>query len=120
MIDSSGICNFIIIGSPDANVFINLMEKGTGLDFGGLEGFLKTGERIFNTERLFNLKAGLTAKDDTLPRRMLKEPMPEGPGKGHVVQLNKMLPEYYKLRGWSAKGIPSAKKLTELGISRLQ
>ncbi len=117
MIDSSGICNFIVIGSPDAKVFINLMEKGTGMKFGGLKGFLKTGERIYNLERLFNLKAGLTAKDDTLPKRMLKEPMPEGPGKGQIVRLDKMLPEYYKLRGWSAKGVPSAKKLSELGIA---
>ena len=117
MIDSSGICNFIVIGSPDANVFINLMEKGTGVRFGGLDGFLKTGERIYNLERLFNLKAGLTDKDDALPKRMLQEPMPEGPGKGVVVHLNEMLPEYYKLRGWTVKGVPSAKKLAELGIS---
>jgi len=117
MIDSSGICNFIIIGSPDHNVFINLMEKGTGLAFGGLEGFLKTGERIFNLERLFNLRAGLTSKDDTLPKRMLEEPMPEGPGKGHVVRLDDMLPEYYKTRGWTTKGVPTAKKMVELGIS---
>ena len=93
------------------------MEKGTGLDFGGLDGFLKTGERIYNMERLFNLAAGLTEKDDTLPNRMLTEPMPDGPGKGQVVRLNEMLPEYYKLRGWSAKGVPSSKKLSELGIS---
>jgi len=116
MIDSSGICNFIIIGSPDHNVFINLMEKGTGLTFGGLKGFLKTGERIFTLERLFNIKAGLTSKDDTLPKRMLEEPMPAGPGKGYVVHLDEMLPKYYKVRGWGAKGIPSAKLLAELGI----
>lgn len=78
---------------------------------------VKTGERIFNLERLFNLKAGLSDKDDTLPRRMLEEPMPEGPGKGHVVRLGEMLPEYYKVRGWTAKGIPGGKKLAELGIS---
>jgi aldehyde:ferredoxin oxidoreductase len=48
---------------------------------------------------------------------MLTEPMPEGPGKGVVVHLKEMLPEYYKLRGWSGKGVPSAKKLAELGIS---
>jgi len=117
MIDSSGICNFIIIGSPNSDVFINLMEKGTGLTFEGLEGFLKTGERIFNLERLFNLKAGLTHKDDTLPKRMLEDPMPEGPGKGHVVRLKEMLPEYYKFRGWTVKGVPTEKKLGELGIS---
>jgi len=117
MIDSSGICNFIIIGSPDANVFINLMEKGTGLSFGGLDGFLKTGERIFTLERLFNIKAGFTSKDDTLPKRMLEEPMPEGPGKGHVVHLDEMLPELYKLRGWGKNGVPTEGKLVELGIS---
>lgn len=116
MIDSSGICNFIIIGSPDHNVFINLMEKGTGLSFGGLKGFLKTGERIFNLERLFNIKAGLTSKDDTLPKRMLEEPMPAGPGKGYVVYLDEMLPKYYKVRGWSAKGVPSVKLLADLEI----
>jgi aldehyde:ferredoxin oxidoreductase len=116
MIDSSGICNFIIIGSPDPNVFIKLIETGTGIEFGGLDGFLKTGERIFNLEKLFNLRAGLTAEDDTLPTRMLEEPMPEGPGKGHVVHLADMLPEYYSVRGWSAEGIPSDDKLSELGI----
>ena len=116
MIDSSGICNFIVIGSPDPNVFMNLVETCTGIDFGGLEGFLKTGERIYNLERLFNLKAGLTSKDDTLPKRMLEEPMPEGPGKGHVVHLDKMLPEYYSVRGWSKEGVPEDDKLRQLAI----
>ena len=59
----------------------------------------------------------MSAKDDTLPKRMLTEPMPDGPGKGQVVRLDEMLPEYYKLRGWSVKGVPSSKKLSELGIS---
>lgn len=116
MIDSSGICNFIVIGTPDPNVLIKLIETGTGINFGGLDGFLKTGERIYNLERLFNLKAGLTSKDDTLPKRMLEEPMPEGPGKGHVVHLDEMLPEYYSVRGWSAEGIPGDEKLSELGV----
>ncbi len=116
MIDSSGICNFIVIGSPDPNVFIKLVETATGIDFGGLDGFLKTGERIFNLEKLFNLKAGLTIKDDTLPRRMLEEPMTAGPTKGHVVHLSKMLPEYYSVRGWSTQGVPDDSKLSELGI----
>jgi aldehyde:ferredoxin oxidoreductase len=116
MIDSSGICNFIVIGSPDPDVFMTLVETTTGVNFGGLDGFLKTGERIFNLEKLFNLKAGLTVEDDTLPKRMLEEPMPEGPGKGHVVHLSEMLPEYYSIRGWSSKGVPGTDKLNELGI----
>jgi len=83
---------------------------------GGYQGFMRTGERIFNLERLFNLKAGLTAEDDTLPKRMLEEPMPEGPAKGVVVHLAEMLPEYYRVRGWSPEGVPSQRKLEELGL----
>jgi len=117
MIDSSGMCNFIVIGTPDWRIFIRLLEKATGMDFGGMDGFLEVGERIYNLERLFNLKAGLTAKDDTLPRRMLEDPMPSGPGKGKVIHLDKMLPEYYRLRGWDEKGVPTEEKLKALGIS---
>jgi len=118
IIDSSGMCNFNIISSdyPEENV-LAMIEAATGITcFGSYEGMMKTGERIFNLERLFNLRAGFTAKDDTLPPRMLKEPMPEGPAKGHVVELDKMLPEYYKLRGWDENGVPTPEKLEELGL----
>lgn len=115
-IDSSGVCNFILIIIP-TELFVDLMVSATGVDIGGFEGLMKQGERVYNLERLFNLKAGLTYKDDTLPKRLLEEPMPEGPAKGHVVELAKMLPEYYKLRGWDAKGVPTTKKLKALGIS---
>jgi aldehyde:ferredoxin oxidoreductase len=114
-IDSSGMCNFILIIIP-TQLFVDLVVSATGVDIGGYEGLLKTGERIFNLERLFNLAAGMTYKDDTLPKRLLEEPMPEGPAKGNVVELSQMLPEYYKLRGWNDKGVPTAKKLKELGI----
>lgn len=116
LIDSFGMCNFIIIAMPDPTAFFDLLEKGTGVSY-GRDAILKTGERIFNLERLFNLKAGLTAKDDTLPLRMLKEPMPEGASKGQVVHLDKMLPEYYRLRGWDSQGVPTAEKLEELGLA---
>jgi len=117
MIDSSGICNFIIIGSPNVNVLIDLLEKGTGIHFGGVDGFLKTGARIFNLERMFNVKAGFSSKDDTLPTRMTEEPMPSGPGKGVVVRLSEMLPDYYKQRGWTTDGIPTQKTLKELDLA---
>ncbi len=55
---------------------------------------------IWNAERVFNiLSFGDGRQYDTLPRRLLEEPMPEGPAKGHVIRLNEMLDEYYKLRG---------------------
>lgn len=117
MIDSCGMCNFIFFLGRDEDQCRRLLETATGIDLGGHEGFMRTGERIFNQERLFNLKAGFTGKDDTLPKRMLEEPMPDGPAKGKVVPLDKMLREYYRLRGWDSNGVPTPEKLKELGLA---
>jgi aldehyde:ferredoxin oxidoreductase len=118
IIDSSGVCNFAITAAEtDEESLRALLETATGISLGGYKGMMKTGERIFNLERLFNFRAGLTAKDDTLPPRMLKEPMPDGPAKGKVVELDRMLPEYYKLRGWDENGVPTQEKLEELGLA---
>ena len=81
------------------------------------EQLLQAGERIWNLERTFNLKAGITAQEDTLPKRLLTEPITEGPAKGQVHRLAEMLPEYYRERGWSDKGVPTPAKLVELGIA---
>jgi aldehyde:ferredoxin oxidoreductase len=77
---------------------------------------MKVGERIWNLEKLFNMKAGLTRKDDTLPKRLLSEPMPAGPAKGLTVPLDEMLTEYYRLRGWDDQGAPTQEKLASLGL----
>lgn len=75
------------------------------------------GERIFTLERLFNLREGLTIDDDQLPDRFTQVPLPEGPAKGQVVELDKMLPEYYKLREWDFNtGYPKANKLRKLRL----
>jgi len=68
-------------------------------------------------ERLFNLQAGFTGIDDTLPKRFLEEPMPEGASKGRVCTLDKMLAEYYRERGWDSQGRPTQAKLKELGLT---
>jgi aldehyde:ferredoxin oxidoreductase len=67
---------------------------------------------------LFINREGFNEKDDTLPKRLLEEPMPEGPAKGYVVPLKEMLRDYYKLRGWE-KGIPTLRKLRELELEDL-
>ncbi|MEA1904929.1 MAG: aldehyde ferredoxin oxidoreductase family protein [Candidatus Hadarchaeota archaeon] len=79
--------------------------------------FKRLGERIWNLERLFNVRAGFSRKDDTLPSRFLKEPLAEGNSRGRVVKLDQMLDEYYRVRGWNSKGIPSQEKLKELGLA---
>ncbi len=113
VIDSSGLCLFssFAFGADDYRDIINAV---TGFEY-STEELLKAGERIYNLERLFNLKAGIKPEEDTLPKRFLEEPMPEGPNKGEVVKLNELLPEYYALRGWD-NGIPTEEKLKELGL----
>lgn len=76
---------------------------------------MQVGERGYNTERLFNLREGLTARDDALPDRLTKVPQQADDPKT-VVPLDKMLPRYYKVRGWDAEGVPTPKKLRRLGI----
>jgi aldehyde:ferredoxin oxidoreductase len=78
-----------------------------------VEELVSIGERISNLERLFNLKAGFTKADDTLPKRLLEEP---GGPKGDVCRLNEMLPEYYQLRGWDENGVPTTDKMSGLGL----
>ena len=78
---------------------------------------LLAGERIWNLARLFNLKAGIDKSQDTLPKRLLSIPIPDGPAAGQLHRLDEMLPEYYQLRGWDADGVPTDEKLTELGLN---
>ncbi|MFS8541020.1 MAG: aldehyde ferredoxin oxidoreductase family protein [Tissierellales bacterium] len=114
VVDSSDICLFttFAIGLPEIS---EMLRTVTGLEYSD-EEILQIGERIWNLEKLFNLKAGFTRKDDTLPERLLKEPVKTGPGKGLVTKLDVMLDEYYEVRGWDKEGIPTEEKLKELGL----
>jgi aldehyde:ferredoxin oxidoreductase len=112
--DATGLCIFLTFGIGLEDAWPEL-TAATGIPY-TLEDLLKAGERIWNLERIWNQKAGFSGKDDTLPRRMVAEPIPEGPTKGRVNRLGEMLPEYYGLRGWTPEGEPTAAKLIELGL----
>jgi len=112
--DSAGLCRLLLLGIWIDEV-IPMLEAATGISYTE-EDLQNIGERIWNLERLFNVKAGFSSTDDTIPQRMLKEPMPEGPAKGQVCKLDEMLPEYYNIRGWTHKGIPTEDKLKSLGL----
>ncbi|MEE9198222.1 MAG: aldehyde ferredoxin oxidoreductase C-terminal domain-containing protein, partial [Dehalococcoidia bacterium] len=112
--DSTGLCLFISAGN-DLEDIRQLLMAATGIPY-TMEEMNRIGERIWNLERLWNLKAGLTRKDDTVPERILKGKIPAGPAKGRVAKLDQMLPEFYSLRGWNEEGEPTAEKLVELGI----
>ncbi|MCD4653167.1 aldehyde ferredoxin oxidoreductase family protein [bacterium] len=114
VIDSCGLCLFssFAIGADEYNDLINAATGSKNT----VDDLMKIGERIWNLEKLFNLKSGLTVKDDTLPRRLLEEPLTEGPNKGQVHHLDKLLPQYYVVRGWDEGGVPTKAKLLELGL----
>jgi len=93
-----------------------LLKTETGLDY-TKEDLSKMGERIFNLERAFNVREGFSRADDTLPARLLEEPLKEGKSKDHVVKLEAMLEDYYRVRGWDQRtGVPTKSKLEELGL----
>ncbi|HCY12548.1 MAG TPA: aldehyde ferredoxin oxidoreductase [Gammaproteobacteria bacterium] len=112
-VDSSGLCVFT--SGLGAEMFAALLDADSEGDWTA-ERLLISGERIWNLERLFNLAAGLTSSDDTLPERLLKDPAPSGTAKGRVNELDRMLPEYYQLRGWSEDGRPTTQTLERLGL----
>jgi len=113
IIDSAGLCAFPGYSLEDLSSLVSGACDG---DF-SVESLTVMGERIWNLERQFNLAAGLSMKDDTVPVRMLTEPAKSGAGKGRVVELDKMLPEYYSLRGWDEVGVPSGTTLNRLGLA---
>ena len=123
IIDAVGLCVFFPVRYlTDLTLdvrpvgILELLNAATGANY-TLEELEKSGERIWNAERLFLTRAGFSRKDDSLPPRMTREPMPAGPAKGHVCHLGEMLGPYYQYRGWTDDGIPTQEKLQELGLN---
>jgi aldehyde:ferredoxin oxidoreductase len=113
-VDSSGLCIFTTFawGLPDIAPQIS---AACGEDY-SVEQLGLIGERIWNMERDFNNRAGFTAADDNLPKRLLTEPAQTGPAKGKVNELAKMLPKYYEVRGWNADGTIKPETRQRLGL----
>jgi len=111
-------CDFIAINYEEMSRYLNLV---TGWDTTPEELAFK-GERIWNLIRLFNVREGFRREDDYIPYKIAYEPMPSGPAKGKRVSpedFEKMLDDYYKLRGWNREGIPTRKKLAQLRLGRV-
>jgi aldehyde:ferredoxin oxidoreductase len=96
-----------------------MFQTGVGWDMDAAE-VMKAGERIWNLQRIYNLREGETRKDAIFHKRFLKEKLPEGPAEGMVIdkkKVDRMLDDYYGARGWDRKeGIPTKKKIKELGL----
>jgi aldehyde:ferredoxin oxidoreductase len=111
-------CIFVVF-SPEiawTEILAGIYNAVTGLDMAYRE-VVTVGERLANIDRAFNIREGLTRKDDTLPDRFLSEKMPDGPTKDQIVNLDQMIDDYYECRGWDKKtGFPTRSKLEELRL----
>ena len=112
--DALIICRFIGLAVAE-EYFARLLTAVTGENYQPQDLHV-VGERIWNMERLYNIREGFGGADDTLPRRLLEEPVKSGPAKGHVVKLSPMLADYYRFRGWDSNGVPTTQKLSLLGL----
>jgi aldehyde:ferredoxin oxidoreductase len=118
VMDSAMYCAFTgsAVGLPE---LANLLTSATGTEW-DIENLLELGERCSNVERAFNVREGLRRSHDVLPRRLLEEPMPEGPTEGETVDLEPMLDAFYEACGWDVQsGIPTPAKLNSLGLDRI-
>lgn len=114
--DAMGTCKFMGMALATQD-WVDMIASCVGWKF-DVDDYRKTGERIYNLARAFSVREGLTRDDDTLPPRLLEEPLPEGAAQGHKVEkLDVMLDAYYEFRGWDKKtGKPTPEKLKELGL----
>ena len=120
--DSLVLCRFtsergfgLFVGEP----YAAMVRAITGWDVTP-EELERIGERIVNLERLFNVREGVRRRDDTLPWKVMHEPIPDGPSAGMYCppeELAGMLDEYYRIRGWDADGVPGSERLAALGLA---
>ncbi|MBU0491163.1 MAG: aldehyde ferredoxin oxidoreductase family protein [Chloroflexi bacterium] len=114
VVDSLALCSSMrfVLGLDDVLALYRAVT-GHALDESAA---LRAAEQITNLERLFNVREGFRRRDDTLPRRLLEEPMPTGPSAGNVVPLAVMLDEYYALMGWDDDGVPTSERAQQLEL----
>ena len=118
LFDSLHLCKFTLFAGMSVEPLLKCLNLITGWHI-TKEEFLKTGERIFNLKRLYDIREGISRKDDTLPARLLTHPRGGGSG-DNLPHLNEMLRDYYRVRGWDELGIPTKEKIKELDLEEYQ
>jgi aldehyde:ferredoxin oxidoreductase len=113
MLDSLTVCKFVLFGGMTVKPLSEFISHVTGWDYDDTE-FMKTGDRLYTLKRMYNVRLGITRKDDVLPPRLLVHR--RGGGTNELPAVNIMLNEYYQYRGWDEFGIPTTERLRELDL----
>ncbi len=115
LMDSLKLCKFLLYGGTTLTDILFWIKNVIGWDL-TLEELLETGERIFNQKRMYNVRCGISSKDDILPSRILNLPRNDNGTGDNLPPLEKMLSEYYEYRGWDDEGIPKETTLRNLDL----
>jgi len=115
VLNALGLCKFLLVGRIGPQKVTEWINCVTGWNL-TMEELLNIGDRLHNLKRMYNIRIGISRKDDNLPLRLLTLDRKEGGAAGSLPHLGKMLGEYYELRGWTEDGIPTNKKLKELSL----
>ncbi|MEJ2351838.1 MAG: aldehyde ferredoxin oxidoreductase family protein [Anaerolineales bacterium] len=113
--DSASLCYFPGYGMKLKELW-QLITTATGFEYPRVSDLELVGERVSTLARVFNAREGFNRVQDTLPARNLSQPMAGGPADGHVVSLEPMLDEYYRIMGWNSEGVPTPERLRSLGL----
>jgi len=118
LFDSLKLCKFLLYGGVKVTHILEWFNAVTGFGTSQVD-FLKAGERIYNLKRMYDVRCGITRKDDIVPMRMLREKRGQGGSADNLPPFSEMLDEYYRYRSWDQSGVPRKEKLQELGLSQL-
>jgi len=116
VLNALGLCKFLLAGRIGPTMVSDWVNKVTGWNLNKQE-LMQIGQRLHNLKRLYNVKLGITAKDDTVPPRLLHLARTDGLAACVLPRFDQMLAEYYDLRGWDEEGIPTQEKIKELELS---
>jgi len=112
-------CKFMVFDGFSLTDLLDTWNASTGLNW-SMDQFRKAGERIFNLNKLLNIRYGKGKADDLAFPKRLMEPKPDGAAAGVIPEgIDQVVEEYYEKRGWDSEGVPTKEKLAELGLDRV-
>ncbi len=111
-----GLCKFLGRASVGPETVVGYLNRAMGWQWTA-DDLLRMGEKLFNLKRMINVRYGIGRQDDTLPSRLVTLARPSGSAAGVLPDMDRLLNDYYELRGWNPDGSPSEERLAKLGLA---